>query len=302
MNSENIPSVVKVKSLAEKAILMSISIGVFSTSKKDKKKTNEIAATEGSNVEFARVVKSLLRNKATQEVSSFAQKARNEFKSVTLPWGDEEGLRITKIGSYQKTKAQIEESRRKFYELVDVATEEYRKIVENDFAFERQSLKGMFNRADYPSVHNFRASFYFDINVKPVENSDFRTNFLSDEEIAEINNSVLERISEAVKSAERDILNRVGEKLNHLYSRLGDKDKAFHSSNVTNVCEIIQEMKELNINDNPKLTEVLEKVEAQICGLDGESIRNSLGVRSQALAKTKEAVSAISEAMEDFSF
>jgi hypothetical protein len=301
MNADTIKPVIKVKNLAEKAILVGINIGTFSVNKKDKKQSSETAADVGGSVDYIRVNKSLLKNKATAAVLSFSQKMRLDFYQKTAPWGSD-GFRIVKIANYAKIKSELEDNVRKFYELVDLACAEYQEIINGDFEFERKSLGSMFSRADYPSISAFRSSFYARVNVKPVENSDFRTNNLSNEEIVEINNSIQERIEDAIKGAEMDVLHRINEKLVHLSSRLSDSDSKFHTSNITNLCETLQEAKQLNINDNEKLSEVISVIENNICGLDAENIRNSGRARNVAMEKTKESIKEISDTMADFSF
>lgn len=301
MENNNIKPAVKVKNLAEKAILLSINIGTFSVNKKDKKRSKEVADTYGGSEAYIRLNKSLLRNKATAEVISFSQKMRLDFYSKTAAWGND-GFRIVKIANYAKIKSELEDNIRKFYDLVNEACNEYQTIINNDFIEERKALGQMFNRADYPSLHAFKSSFYAKINVEPVQQNDFRCNNLSEEEILEINKSIEENIQNAVKNAEMDVLNRVNEKLQHLSQRLMDFDTKFHTSNVTNVCDIIKEVRELNINDNAAITEVLNEVESKICGMDAENIRESGMARADAVIKTKAAIEKISATMEDFSF
>jgi len=301
METSNITPAVKIKNLAEKAILVSINIGTFSVNKKDKKQSQETAKDVGGSTDYIRVNKSLLRNKGTAAVVSFSQKMRLDFYSKTAAWGND-GNRIIKIANYAKVKSELEDNVRKFYDLVELAASEYQGIVDNDFSDERKALGNMFNRMDYPSVSNFKSAFYAKVNVAPVQSNDFRCGSLSDEEILEINKSIEENIQNAVKNAEMDVLGRVSEKLNHLANRLQDFDTKFHSSNVSNVCEMIREVRELNINDNGKISDTLDIIESKICGMDGENIRDSSKARAEALIKTKAAIATISATMEDFSF
>jgi hypothetical protein len=301
MNSDTLTPEIKIKDLTQKAILVSINIGTFSTTKKDKKQSAETASNVGGSTDYIRVNKSLLKNKGTAAVLSFAQKMRLDFYSKTAPWGSD-GFRIIKIANYAKIKSELEESKRKFYELVDIAAEEYKDIVNGGFVEEKRSLGSMFNPLDYPSVANFKACFYSKINVEPVKSSDFRSSSLSNEEIAEINVSINERIESSVKTAEFDILSRISDKLNHLSSRLTDFDSKFHTSNVTNVCDTIKEVRELNINDNEGINKILDSIQDKICGMSGESIRDNNLSRANAIIKTKEAISEISTSMADFSF
>jgi hypothetical protein len=298
---ENNNPTVKVKSLAEKAILVSINIGTFSVNKKDKKQSQETANNVGGSTDYIRVNKSLLRNKATAAVVSFSQKMRLDFYSKTAAWGND-GNRIIKISNYAKVKSELEDNVRKFYDLVNQACDEYQSIIDNDFYVERKSLGVMFNRADYPSINSFKESFYAKVNVAPVQDNDFRCNALSNEEIEEINKSIEDNINSAVKNAEMDVLNRVNDKLNHLVNRLQDFDSKFHTSNVSNVCEIIREVRELNINDNKKISDTLDSIEKNICGMDAENIRESDAGRADAIIKTKAAIEKISSVMDDFAF
>lgn len=301
MKQDTVTPEVKIKDLTEKAILISINIGVFSTNKKDKRQSAETASNVGGSTDYIRVNKSLLKNKATASVLSFAQKMRLDFYSKTVPWGND-GFRIIKIANYAKVKSELEESKRKFYEMVDEAVEEYRNIVNGDFVEERKSLGSMFNHFDYPSVENFKASFYSKINVDRVQSSDFRSSSLSNEEIVEINELIEGKINDSIKTAEFDILSRISEKLNHLSSRLLETDSKFHSSNITNVCATIKEVRELNINDSEEIYKVLDSVEEKLCGIDGEAVRLSPKIREYTLGKTKEAIKEISSSMADFSF
>lgn len=301
MENTNITPAIKIKNLAERAILVSINIGTFSVNKKDKKQSEVTASNVGGSVDYIRVNKSLLRNKATAAVVSFSQKMRLEFYSKTAAWGND-GNRIIKIANYAKVKSELEDNVRKFYDLVELAAAEYKAIIDNDFCDERKALGNMFNRMDYPSLQIFKSAFYAKVNVAPVQSNDFRCNALSNEEILEINKSIEENIQSAIKNAEMDVLTRVSEKLNHLVDRLQDFDTKFHSSNVTNVCDMIKEVRELNIDDNQKISDALDMIQSKICGLDGENIRESVNARTEALIKTKAAISKISETMEDFSF
>ena len=300
--SDNIAPAVKVKNLAEKTILVSINIGTFSTNKKDKKQSKATAEDVGGSSEYIRVNKSLLRNKATADVLSFSQAMRLKFYKLALPWGND-GFRIVKIANYVKIKSELEENIRKFNELVDLAVEEYKTIVNNGFKTEKDSLGSMFNEKDYPSIANFRASFYAETKVKPVEVSDFRSNSLSNEEVAEINSSIQSYVEDSLKAAEFDVLSRIGEKLDHLKNRLMDYDSKFHTSNITNLKEVIEEARELNINDNPKIKSTIDSIEAQIKDLDAVQIREDKGnTRTDAVLKTVQAIKEINEAMADFSF
>lgn len=301
MTSDTIQTIVPIKNLTEKAILISLNIGVFNSNKKDKKQSAQVEKDNGAKKDTHRVYKSTLTNKKITAVSSFAQKMRNNFKTTSSPWGTD-GFYILKIKNYPKVKTKLEADIREFYSLVDEAVNEYAAIIASDFAEARNDLQAGFNVFDYPSLENFKSSFYARINTKPVETSDFRSNSLSNEEISEINASIQQRIEESLKGAELEVLARINENLGHLSTRLIDSDGKFHNSSISNLCESLQEARELNINDNKKIAHVIDVVESRICGLDAANIRSSDYARKDAMNKTREAISEISDAMANFSF
>jgi len=296
-NPEVTPSVITPvvklgKTLCDKALIINVKIGSPLASKKDQKESNNVAADNGiTNKSSISVTKALLRHEFMKDLTNAAQKIRLAFYRYSAPWNDNGG-RICRVSNFIKVKQELEKLIREYYEMVDKAVDGYEAMIEED----KVSLQSLFNPKDYPSKEIFRRKLYAKIEVLPVEKSDYRNGALGDDEVSTINSNIENRITEAVKNAEKDSLGRVLEKLNHLKERLTTNGK-FHDSTVDNVIKEIDETKDLNIAENPAIDTVLDSIRGAIASQSPDSIRNSKNSRELATQVTSAAITEIENTM-----
>lgn len=289
------PTIKLGKSLAEKAILIQLQIGRFSSSVKDARVSKEVAHDENTTTDLVKVTKSLIKGEASKKVQNAEQKIRAKFYELTAPW-NKEGERITKIENYLKTKLELEELSREYYAAVDELVNNYTDLIEDD----KIKLGGMFNINDYPSKENFKSRFYVDISVKQLEKTDFRANILSNEEVEEINNQIEKRLESALKAAQVDNINKIREKLNHLLERIVDVDGKFHNSSIINVLDAISSAQNLNINDDTGLNNILEELKVKFSKFSADTIRANGNERINVAEETTKALDIINETMKCF--
>jgi hypothetical protein len=282
-----------IPTLASKTILIGVNISRFSGQKKDKKATDEVTKDNKAKDGNVRVWKSLLKGQALSEVVNAEQKIRQALYKQTSRWDD---VRICKIENFVKVKLELEKHIHEFYEAAQKVIDSYDTLIQED----KIKLGDMYNPADYPSKASFAASFSVKIITKAVEKNDFRSNILSQEDIDEINKQIEERINAFAAEAQKDILERVNERLMHLMQRLADSDGRFHESNLDNVTEVITQARDLNITENPKFDALFDKIEKSINSLSPDQIRNSKSQRSKAIVETTQCVEEVSKAMSEF--
>lgn len=283
------------KSLTEKAILIQLQIGRFSAMRKDTRVTNEVARDENTTVDYVKVTKNLLKGETFKAVQNLEQKIRTKFYKLTAAW-NKDGERIIKITDYLKAKLELEEMAREYYSAVDNLVGDYDNLVESD----KVKLGSMFNPSDYPSKSTFRSRFYVEIVVKPIEKTDFRSGVLSNEEVSEINNAIEVRLNNAVRDAQRDNINRVKEKLNHLFDRLVDSEGKFHSSSIENLQGAISEAQALNISDDDGLNTLFDSLKDKFSKYNADTIRANSDVRMEVMTETQKSLSEINEVMKSF--
>lgn len=287
--------IIKIKNLCEKAIVIQLQIGKFSGSRIDTRVTKDVANDEHTSTDYVKVTKSLMKSEQSKKVQNAEQKLRSEFYKMTAPWS-REGEGVCKITKYLDIKSKLEELSREYYSAVDDLVANYDNIVNAD----KLKLGNMFNAADYPSAQGFKSRFYVKIDVKPIEKSDFRSGVLDDNEINSINNQIEERLAKSMADAQRDNLNRIKEKLSHLFDRVVDTNAKFHSSCISNAIEEIQTAKDLNVNDMPELDKLFDDLTNTLSKYDADSVRANSNVRIEVAENTKDALDRINETMKCF--
>ncbi len=292
---DNLPVITPVvklgKTLCEKALIINVKIGSPLASKKDQKESDSVAKDNSAVTSSISVTKALLRHEYMKDLTNASQKIRLTFYKLSAPWNDNGG-RICRVSNFIKIKQELEKLIREYYEKVDIAVNHYDTMILED----GKSLGTLFNPKDYPSKEVFKSKLYAKIEVLPVEKSDYRNGALDDSEVSTINSNIENRITEAVKNAEKDSLGRVLEKLNHLKERL-NSDGKFHDSTVDNVIKEIDETKDLNIAENPAIDTVLDSIRGAISSQSPDGIRNSKNSRELATQVTSAAIREIENTM-----
>lgn len=284
-----------IKTLAQKAILVGVSISCFTGAKKDKQATtqvikdNHVDKTENN----VRVWKSLMKGKQLSKVVNASQKIRITLYKLSAPWSDSH--RIVKIENFTKVKLELAKQIREFNDAVAEAVANYDSMIMED----KIKLGTLYNASDYPSKASFASSFSANIIVDQVQKDDFRSDVLSVEDIEEINKQIEDRVNSYALEVNKDLITRVNEKLTHLLERLL-ADGKFHSSALTGTLEAINEARSLNISDDAKLNDLFNKVERSIATLSPETIRDSDKVRENAINEVKANIDNVAQAMSEF--
>ena len=150
-------------SLADRAVLVNLSISQWSAAKSDKKVNHEVAAKHGNDENMGNYRKSLLAKDALRAIKELTAKAREEHYRVTLPWRDT-GDRILSSAGYFQYAAAMRTIQSEWDSAVSTFCANYQQYVEDA----RLKLNGLFNSADYPTTAEIRGKFAFKSEVLPV--------------------------------------------------------------------------------------------------------------------------------------
>lgn len=303
-NDKTTPSI-KVKSLLDKTMLVSLNISCFGGVMKDKAESKKIQSDHQTKKGGGNVIKKILHGKPLDGLKNQAQKIRNIYKAETLQWGEAD--RIIKIENYTTLKMKLEEEIRVYNEMADKIKDQLTSLQYEDSLPAPRGLGSLYNESDYPSPDNFRASFSAEINIRQVATDDFRSGFLSESEIIRINEQIQKHTDRVLKEAHKNNLSRVHDTLNHLITRLvtlikNPEGGRFHASSVSNITDSIAIARGLNISDDPKVEATLKDVEDKVKMLSAESIRDDVYAQIAAMDTAKQAVQNITDAMKDFDF
>jgi hypothetical protein len=267
--------------LTQKAMLVSLTIKVPSTTKKDKQATQEVTQSHHAEEGVARVNKTLYPKEATQGFMQAAREARAVFYEKTLPWASPQ--RILLASGYFKLMESLDKCQSRFWKEAEKFLENYdEKIVEA-----RKELGSLFREEDYPTREELMEKFEFDVNVQPLTNtSDWRVS-LGNEAEERIKRQMEEHLKASFREAAREPWERLGEVLKNMAERLSDPEARFAGTLVTNISDLCQILPDLNIMDDPRLEKIASEVKEKLASQSPKDLRTDMKLRRQTANEAK---------------
>ena len=262
--------------LSDKALLVQLGISQWTARKYDKKVTEQVAVQNGSASQAGRYNKSLLpMNDALSNIHQKSTLIRKTFYLNTLPWGIE-GTQILPSANYLEFMTSFRKMKAEWQLLVDTFYQEYPKL----HADAQRFLGNMYNRDDYPDLHEIQRKFNMDMAVFPVPSDDFRVS-IGDEELAKIQSDVETRVKSSAQQAMQEAWQRLYDRVKHMAEKLADPKAVFRDTLVENTKEVCSVLSRLNFTDDPDLENMRQQVEGSLANNHPESLRNNPDLREQ---------------------
>jgi hypothetical protein len=154
-----LPEAASVPTLSSSAMLVHLSIGVWTASKKDKAASAEVADTHGANRNLTRTYKTIIDSPKLDAIKAMASTIHSMNRAATLDWAGD--MRLLTTANYMKHHQALTAYEQEFWRLVDdMLTTDY------TWGITQMQLKlgTMFNAADYPSVSDLRQKFSFKLS------------------------------------------------------------------------------------------------------------------------------------------
>lgn len=275
-----------VNNISNRALLVTLSLSMWTARKHDRKASAEIAIAHESSEKMGRYWKRLLPTDAAsyEECKRLRSECRDWHYHNTLPW-TQDGQQILPSANYfayteqmRKYRAQIEAADAAFYD-------DYPALRENA----KQLLKSLWSELDYPSVDILRSKCRMDINFMPMPDAqDFRV-ALGDGEVDRIRKDIEQQVHEATEIAMRDIWQRLYDAVSRMSQRLNDPDGIFRNSLVGNVRELCDLLPRLNIAQDHVLDALVKEVEDKLSKADADDLRDDDKLR-KSIAKQAAAI------------
>lgn len=284
MNTKTIASSIS-SDLAEKAMLVGLTIHGWQARKYDRKISAEVAEQHASTADAGRFNKHLLPGAAEsyEAVHRKGRELRTFYYENTLPWS-KDGQRILPTKNYEAFTEGVRKFRREYAVLTEEFLREYPLLKEDA----RVLLNGMFNDMDYPLVEDMRGKFDIEIETLPLPTAgDFRV-ALADGEKARIQAEIERRVAQEVHNANKDLWNRLRTAVDNINLRLGNTEGRFHNTLIRNLNDVLDLIPNLNFTDDPNLTKVAELCERTLSLQDPQTLRDDAGLRAQVAAQAQE--------------
>lgn len=285
------------KDITTKAILVSVSFSGKDFTKFDEAWTAEATDAKGASREAGRMNKRLINKEALAEMKSIAGAARAYIKSKTFPWLYD-GVNILPVSIHNEVDAQIKKYIYDYEEATERFLDKYDGFVEQA----RIDLNGAFNPADYPSMSKLRNAFSASITYQPIPSAgDFRIT-MEQSELKRLEDMLSNQMISVTKTAEAELWERLTDKVKKLIERLNEyknNPKAIlRDSLIDNIIIVSEEVKAMNITDNPQINRMANVLAERLGEIDPEDLRGNADVRVNALETAEKML----ERLEGYSF
>ena len=262
-------------SLSSSAMLVDLSISVWTARKKDKGTEAEVVTNKKAlSSKAASVHKHLLADaEPLAVIGRFASDCRSWLYLNTLPWSDN-GARLLPTKNFFTFKQELARREAHFWSLVSVFEREYPALV-TSMALQ---LGDLFKRDEYPAAESIASKFGFYPQFSPVpEAGDFRVDIPSDA-LDALRKEYGTLADQRLEAAMKDAWNRLHDVVKHMYDKLqpvkeGEPTKRIHETMLTNAGELCSVLTALNIANDPKLEEARRQLESIVGRLDTKSLR-----------------------------
>ena len=203
--------------ISSSAVLIDVSISVWTGRKLDRKVSEEIDGAKRTKTRAGNYNKNLLAG--SDELKSIAQLAgeiRNWHYARTLAWSDS-GTRLLPTAQFFEYKQGIAAFQLEFEHRVKNFLDAY-PVTVSAAAF---TMGDLFDRSEYPDASEIANKFKFVYTISPVpESGDFRVD-VSNDAMRELALEYETAYSTRVNDAMQSVWDKVHESLKHIAERLG---------------------------------------------------------------------------------
>ena len=262
-----------VPSIASSAMMVELSISVWTGRKKDKKASEDVTRQNYAATGVASVNKKLLADCAELvTVQKLTAAIRTLHASMTMPWSDS-GMRLIPTAQYFKYHQQMDGMRQEWEARVD----EFLNAYDWEISVAQTSLGDLFDRDEYPTREALEGKFAFRLNYIPLPDAgDFRVD-IGNDAMAQIKTHYEDYYSRQLTSAMNDVWQRTYKALGAMSERLDyaadDKKKVFRDSLVENVVGLIDLLNVCNVTNDVQMAAMARTLDMTMRGVTPEALR-----------------------------
>lgn len=268
-----------VKSLSSSAMLVELSISVWTGRKLDRKVSNDVDISNSTRTKAGNYHKNLLAgDESLSAIQKLAGLIRTYHMSVTSPWNDA-GQRLLSTGMFITYRQEMSRLENDYWGLVNQFLPEYGVKI-SAAAFQ---LGALFNRDEYPDVDQVQHKFGMSVRYTPVpESGDFRVD-VTNEAMNDLKDQYDTLYKANLDKVTKDAWDRLHKVLTQLSFGLrtdeNGKQGKIYSSVVENAQELCNMLTYFNVSGDTQLEAMRIKLEDTMIGLDVKDIKDSDYIR-----------------------
>lgn len=268
-----------VKSLSSSAMLVTLSISLWTAKKMAKKVANDVDTANGTKTKVMSAYKALLAgDDELIAINKYAGMVRSYHMIMTSPWSDS-GQRLLTTAQFFNYKSEMARMEAEFGRLVADFIPQYGLKI-SAAAFQLGSL---FDRSEYPEPEDVARKFGFTVRYEPLpESGDFRID-IGNEGINDLKDQYEMAYATNIEKVNADSWDRLYKILTQLSFGLrtdeSGKQGKVYSSVLDNAKELCTLLTHFNITGDTQLEAMRIKLEDNISGIDSKDIKDSDYVR-----------------------
>lgn len=282
-------------SIAEKALLVNLTIGLPPASKKVKGASEQIETEKLTAKNQASVVSRLFARQDVQELSRVATEARKRFHELVLPYGRSAGLVPT--ARYFDFMEEIGQFRRQFEAEKQDLLSNFKQALDNA----AEANGKLFDINNYPSYAEMEDRIFFSIEITPVPTGNEYDQLadLTPEQIENLKREAIITNQSKAEDAMKALYDRLFKTVKHVGERLTDEEtgdqKVFRDTLLTNLEKALEAAETLNITDDNDLKQLAQEVREVIAGVTANDLRRDAELRRETATKAKDIATRIGE-------
>ena len=293
-----------VASIASSAVLVTLTISVWTGRKMDKKVSAEIDADHSTQVRAGNYHKALMAGAQELEVvNKYAGASRSWHSQKTLPWSDG-GERVVPTVILLDHKAELATREREYKHLVNEFLIAYDTLVQGA----QFRLGSLFNADEYPPRDVVASKFDFRYVFSPLPTSgDFRVD-IGNEGLEELKREFDTNQDRYIQQAMLDVWLRVKDVTERLSNqlrvettgeveRLGkhvfpvERKGKLYQSTLDGALELCEMLRSMNLTKDPELEQVRKNLQMTLQGVDLKELKKDEQVRLSVKSEIDDLIS-----------
>ena len=268
-------------SLSSSTSLVELSIGQSTGRKKDKRASEELCDTKGASKKAAAVHKRLFGEcDELDAIQKCVSAARRTHEFMTVPWGNL-GQRMLTTMQRPKYIEEMTGFQNEFHKLVEEFGQAHPTILQNVY----QELGALYDPNDYEDWSTLRNRFRFTLRHWPTpDTGDIRTD-LPKQALEEMKADMEAAIQENLVAANNKLWQRLSKVCKNMSARLepttDGKKQRFNETLVSNVEDMVELMRTLNVTNDPQMTQTANRIEDVLRGITPDALREDEYMRGE---------------------
>jgi hypothetical protein len=286
--------------LSEKAFLVKISVGEFSTARNDEELGGVALRSISASSRAGLFLKHRFDPSSPEyrDCLSAHRAVRQISERLTSPWADG-GYRVITSDLFPRWKSETDKGLEAANKALDALILALPRIKSETSSF----LSAGYRESEFPSESEVRSKFWVSRTFQPLPNTtDWRLS-VGEDEAKWIRQEAQETYQLQFEQAQQAAVLRLKEAVGHMAKKLGEytvdpatgKTKGvFRDSMVENIRELVQTLPYLNLTEDREFDRAISACREYLCAHDPDVLRQSPAIRANVQEQANEILAGLS--------